>query len=247
MTKGAVWLSRGSNIRRLRRQPKRLDQGNELHLYYNARVLNETATPAKCLYDLGDYSVWHKPFGMWSQGSKWGDHCALPRWAERHDDASRTAFVVHRLDRAATGIMLLAHTKSMARALSTRFRERQVDKRYRVYVLGDFRTLDQPVIVTDPLDGRAAHSEFYWLRTESALVRSEIEAKLKTGRKHQIRRHLSDLGFPVLGDRLYGLGERDDCDLALVAWSLSFECPIKKRDVTYTLENPPDFPQRSEQ
>jgi len=114
MTQGAVWVTRGRNTQRLRRAKRALREGDELHLYYDATILAEIPAEPALLADVGGYSVWRKPYGLRSQGSKWGDHCTVVRWAERHLQPERPAFTVHRLDRAANGLMLVAHSKSMA-------------------------------------------------------------------------------------------------------------------------------------
>jgi len=101
MTQGAVWITRGGNTRRLRRAKRSLQIGDEIHLYYDAEILAEIPPQPTLIADLGVYSVWDKPRGLRSQGSKWGDHCTLVRWAERHLQPERSAFTVHRLDRAA--------------------------------------------------------------------------------------------------------------------------------------------------
>ena len=114
MTQGAVWLTRGRNTQRLRRAKRTLQAGDEIHLYYNADILAEVPPPPMLIADVGDYSVWNKPYGLRSQGSKWGDHCTVARWAERHLKPERSAFTVHRLDRAANGLILVAHPDLMS-------------------------------------------------------------------------------------------------------------------------------------
>ena len=84
MTQGAVWITRGKNTQRLRRAKRALRVGDEVHLYYDAEILAAIPPEPTLIADLGAYSVWNKPFGLRSQGSKWGDHCTLMRWAERH-------------------------------------------------------------------------------------------------------------------------------------------------------------------
>ena len=62
MTQGAVWLTRGRNTQRLRRAKRTLRQGDELHLYYDAEVLAEIPAELALIADVGDYSVWNKPY-----------------------------------------------------------------------------------------------------------------------------------------------------------------------------------------
>jgi len=232
MAKGAVWLTRGAKTQRLRRATRKLREGDELHLYHDTRVLSEMPTEPQLIDDAIAYSVWNKPHGMRSQGSKWGDHCTVARWAEQHLD--RPGFVVHRLDRAATGLIVVAHSNSAAAELSRQFREREVKKRYRVWVRGEFSEDAEPLRVEEALDGKPAVSEVTCVRTRDG--QSCLDVRIETGRKHQVRRHLAGIGYPIVGDRLYGRGERDGADLQLMAVELGFRCPARQVDVNYRLE-----------
>ncbi len=236
MTQGAVWMTRGRNTQRLRRAKRALRAGDEVHLYYDAEILAELPVEPTLIADVGKYSVWCKPYGLRSQGSKWGDHCTVGRWAERHLQPERPAFTVHRLDRAATGLMLVAHTKTMAATLSKLFHERQVEKRYRALVAGDFSDQPNPLRVEEPIEDKEAISEFS-LQEVKEDGRSLVDVRIETGRKHQIRRHLADLGHPVIGDRLYGDGEKDGVDLQLMAYLLAFHCPVNDERVEYRLDD----------
>ena len=235
MTKGAVWITRGNSSQRLRRAKRDLQSGDEIHLYYDERVLSQTPPEATLIADKGDYTVWHKPRGMRSQGSKWGDHCTVMRWAEQHLEPERTTFTVHRLDLATNGLILVAHTKRMAAELGRLFRERQVVKRYRAVVHGDLSELAAPRTIEEPVEDKAARSEVTFLQLSDDGRRSLIDVRIYTGRKHQIRRHLASIGHPIVGDRLYGSGERDGVDLQLTAYLLSFDCPVEQTHVEYCL------------
>jgi tRNA pseudouridine32 synthase/23S rRNA pseudouridine746 synthase len=233
MTRGAVWLTRGRNTQRLRRAKRALRAGDELHLYHDSRILQEIPAEADLIADVGGYSVWNKPYGLRSQGSKWGDHCTVTRWAERHLEPERPAFTVHRLDRAANGLILVAHSKKMAAALSELFKKREVEKRYRAVVAGDFSAQPSPLRIEKPVDDKVAISEISLISVDGG--QSTVDVRIETGRKHQIRRHLAGLGHPVIGDRLYGSGEKDGVDLQLTAYLLAFHCPVNDEPVEYRL------------
>jgi tRNA pseudouridine32 synthase/23S rRNA pseudouridine746 synthase len=227
MQKGAVWLSKGKKTQRLRRAKKSLNVGETIHLYYDQDVLEKEPIEPELLADEGRYSVWNKPYGMLSQGSKWGDHCTITRWAEQHLKPQRVSFVVHRLDRAANGLIIIAHEKNSAAALSNLFQQRQIEKRYQILVQGHFdesATKEAPVKVDSDIDGRHAVSYFSFLSYDSQQERSLLDVSIDTGRKHQIRRHSALLGHPVIGDRLYG-NSTDRENLQLQAYYLSFNCP----------------------
>ncbi|MCF6193973.1 MAG: pseudouridine synthase [Kangiellaceae bacterium] len=120
MTYGAVWLSREkSKTVRVRRAKRKLLKGDKLSIYFDEKILFSPISPAQLISDEGEYSIWNKPSGMFSQGTKWGDHSSIARWVElfglaKNDLDLRPAFLVHRLDRATSGIILLAHSKKMA-------------------------------------------------------------------------------------------------------------------------------------
>jgi tRNA pseudouridine32 synthase/23S rRNA pseudouridine746 synthase len=233
MTQGAVWLSRGRNTQRMRRAKRSLKAGDEIHLYYDTDILDELPAEPILVADVGGYSVWQKPYGLRSQGSKWGDHCTVSRWAERNLTPERSAFIVHRLDRAANGLILVAHSRSIAAALSKLFKERQVEKRYQVLVQGDFSQQANPLRVESSLDGKNSISEFSLCELKDGC--SVLDVRIETGRKHQIRRHLAELGHPIVGDRLYGSGEEDGVDLQLCAYLLAFHCPVNDAAIEYRL------------
>jgi tRNA pseudouridine32 synthase/23S rRNA pseudouridine746 synthase len=235
MTQGAVWITRGSNTQRLRRAKRILHAGDEIHLYYDEKILAEVPPEPTLVADLGAYTVWDKPRGLRSQGSKWGDHCTLVRWAERHLQPERSAFTVHRLDRAARGLMLVAQSKSTAAALSALFKKREVEKSYRALVSGDLSEQPNPLRVERPLDGKEAISEISVLQVSDDGARSLVDVRIETGRKHQIRRHLAESGHPIIGDRMYGKGKEDGVDLQLTAYLLAFRCPVKDEWVEYRL------------
>lgn len=242
MQNGAVWLSHNGNTRRLRRAKHQLQSGDELHLYYDLSIQSTVAPVPQLIADEGDYSVWYKPQGMYSQGTKWGDHCTVGRWVERHLD--RATFTVHRLDRAATGLILLAHKKSSAAKLSALFAERKINKRYRARVSGEFPST--PQLFERAIEGREARSHVQLIHYDAQLNCSLVEVDIETGRKHQIRRHLSNAGYPIIGDRLYGgtkessaqegCAEKGDStkeDLQLLAYQLSFIDPTSATEKCY--------------
>ncbi len=240
MQKGAVWLSRGKGTKRLRRASKPLQVGDRLALNYNARLLEQTVPEPGLVHDAHDYSVWFKPYGLYCQGSRWGDFASINRWVETHlpamlDCAERPVFMVHRLDRATTGLMLLCHNKRAARLFSEMFRDNAVDKRYQAIVKGDFSVFAEDHEVDEKVDGKSARSLFSHVEHRSGF--SLVNVQLLTGRKHQIRRHLSFLGYPIAGDRLYGSEAEDshECDLQLQSVSLQFTCPISGEDQRFSV------------
>jgi len=237
MQKGAVWQTIGKKTQRLRRAKKVLRYGATLHIYYDKAVLDMIPPEPRLLADEGHYSVWHKPYGMLSQGSKWGDHCTITRWAEQYLLPQRNSFTVHRLDRAANGLIIVAHEKKAAAALSDLFQRRQIDKRYRVLVHGQFDkeiTLEKPMSIDSKIDERDAKSHFSFVKYDPEKNQSLLDVNIETGRKHQVRRHSAELGFPIVGDRLYSNICVSD-NLQLTAYYLAFKCPFSQKHHVFNL------------
>jgi len=233
MQKGAVWLTDSRGTHRLRRHSKKLPVGSTLHFYFDSRVLSEEVADAKLVCDEIDYSVWYKPRGMLSQGSKWGDHNAINRWVERNLEPQRPAFTVHRLDRFASGLILIAHKKKMATALSALFQNKHINKQYKAIVHGEFPP--EKITIRDDVDGKNAVTHASLLKYDRESDTSLVQVDIETGRKHQIRYHLSGAGFPIVGDRLFG-DKVDEQDLQLTAFKLSFVSPIDGEKKEYVLE-----------
>lgn len=235
MQKGAVWITQSGQTRRIRRASKLLEPGDQLHFYYDEKVLSEIPPKPKMIADEESYSIWCKPYGLRSQGSKWGDHCTINRWVELNFMPQRPAFIVHRLDRAATGLIIIAHSRQAAAAFSKAFSERKIEKHYQVIVHGCFPDQQSPIKLDTEVDGKQALSHAQRIVYDEQLNRSLLRISIETGRKHQIRKHLADFGYPVLGDRLYGTG-KDNCDLQLAACELEFDCPMGNGHRHYLLD-----------
>lgn len=228
MNKGAVQLVQGKQYKRLRRAQTMLNAGSVLELNYDDDILQRRADAPTLIADEPGYSVWFKPAGLLSQGNEWGDHLALLRLVEQHFSNQRQVFLLHRLDREASGLVLIAHQKTMAATLSQLIQQQRVQKTYRITVLGmPDAALLQSGEINLPLDGKACCTRFSLLSTLQAPPRAVLNVDLISGRKHQIRRHFAAVGHPVMGDPQYGEGNQDKTGLALQAVNLAFVLPGK--------------------
>ena len=237
MNKGAVWWTLKGKTLRLRRATKRLNKGSVIQLFYDQQVLSREPEPPELIADTARYSVWFKPHGLLSQGSQWGDHCSLLRWAEVHLSPKRECFLVHRLDADAAGLMLIAHDRQSAAALSALFQSRDMHKHYQAWVSG--KITQKTITLDQPLDGKSAVTHAQNVATDEAQMRSLLDVCIETGRKHQIRRHLANWGHPIVGDRLYG--KTASQPLQLLAYQLRFNCPFSNTAVTYELPDAMKF------
>lgn len=207
MTKGAVWSNRSGRTKRLRRAKSVVAPGTEVSIYYSTSILQQEPPRPTLIEDRDSYSVWIKPAGLLSGGSRFGDHCSIDRVVEKILD--RPTFLVHRLDRFVWGVMLLAHSKKAAARLSQQFQARETEKVYRAIVQG---VISDPVTINEPVDNKDAVSHVTPVDHEDDL--SLVEVRIETGRKHQIRKHLAGIGHTIIGDRLHGTTEAGSIQLA---------------------------------
>lgn len=132
------------------------------------------------------------------------------------------AQVVHRLDMATSGLVVMGRGAGMQRSLSIAFQDRQVRKRYEAVVQGTLAappspdgwgTIDLPLMVdwpnrplqkVDALKGRPSLTRWRILRIDPDAERTRVELEPVTGRSHQLRVHLREIGHPIVGDALYG-------------------------------------------
>lgn len=227
LNKGAVWLQVRGKEQRLRRATKSLRRGDRLALYYDPKLLALESPQPRLIADEKAYSLWHKPAGMLAQGTHYGDHCALLRHCEKYFEPARDCFLVHRLDREAEGLMLIAHTRKAADAFSQLWQRRDIEKHYRVVAHGKLGEIGERKIIDTPLDGKPSETHIEIVDYDAGNNRTALDITLITGRKHQIRRHLAGLGFSVVGDYRYGRGGEP---LALHAISLKFTCPLSGKE-----------------
>jgi 23S rRNA pseudouridine955/2504/2580 synthase len=174
--------------------------------------------------------------------------------------------LVHRLDRETSGVLLVAKKRSALTGLHEIMREGNSDKRYYALVLGQWKNARQHVKL--PLykfdtpqgekrvmvreDGQQAHTIFSlqksWGPQNNGTGFSLLEAELKTGRTHQIRVHLSHLGFPIAGDDKYGdfarnrqLIKQGLKRMFLHAHSISFNHPLTGEPLQITAPLPQEL------
>jgi len=148
-------------------------------------------------------------------------------------------FLVHRLDREASGLVVIAHKQSTAAEFSQLIQQRKIEKRYHIQIKGQLASAWlETGVINEPLDGKACETRFRVLQVQAQPARTWLEIDLITGRKHQIRRHFAAIGYPVMGDPSYGKHNQDDAGLALQAVQLRFQL---KGQPSVTIELPRQF------
>ena len=170
-------------------------------------------------------------------------------------------YPVHRLDKPTSGVLVFALSSEMASLIVDQWREREVEKRYLAITRGYMpEHIHLDYAMKPPVDKYAKHevdkpaqeaiTDFYMKAKVEIPVEidkypqsrySLVEAVPKTGRKHQIRRHLKHLSHPIIGDARYGKGRhsryfRDHFDagrLLLHAWQLQMQHPVTNETLTF--------------
>ncbi len=187
--------------------------------------LEPVDAPLEVLYQDADLAVIVKPAGLPVHPSPgWGGATLVHVLLARLDGLSGVGGVerpgiVHRLDKDTTGLMVVAKSDRAHEALRRQFHDRLVEKIYLALVLGrpagNEGTIDAPLgrhptdrkrMSSSSTRGRSART--HWRRIEEIGPATLLEVRLETGRTHQIRAHLSELGHPIVGDDLYGFGPR---------------------------------------
>jgi 23S rRNA pseudouridine1911/1915/1917 synthase len=139
--------------------------------------------------------------------------------------------LIHRLDKSVSGVMLFAKTSKAASRLSEQIRQHKTEKIYLARVEG--RVDSKRRRLESIVDSKQAVLEFERIGTDEKF--SHLKVLLETGRKHQIRKQLSEIGHPICGDALYGSKTSFKEGIALVSYSFAFLHPISKESITITL------------
>jgi tRNA pseudouridine32 synthase/23S rRNA pseudouridine746 synthase len=222
MVQGSCWHKKQGirAWRRVRRAKSLIRVGDHVEFHFDPMLFErqkEAPPEAILLKKERDWSAWYKPAGLLTQGTKYGDSWSLARAFEKAQ--AKEPFLIHRLDRETSGVMVVAHNAKAAKLLSAKWRGTLVEKVYYAWVLGEVASDEGRL--DGKIDGKKALTFYKVLRRQQG--RTLLECKLGTGRTHQIRIHLNDLGHPVMGDPRYGKGNADNRGLLLQAVKLVFD------------------------
>ena len=201
--------------------------------------------------------VLNKPSGLLSVPGRGEDKqdCLSSRVQRIYPDA----LVVHRLDMATSGLMLMARGSTMQRALSGLFERREIHKRYLAVVDGrlapgatpdGWGLIDLPIAADwpnrplrkiDAMLGKPSQTRWRAVAFDAAAHCTRVELEPLTGRSHQLRVHLQALGHPILGDALYAPAavQAKAPRLLLHACALAFVHPARAEAMEF--ESPADF------
>jgi len=221
--------------------------------------LTPEAIPLNILYEDDDLLVIDKPAGLPVHPAPGHPSHTLvnallshfPHLADIGD--SLRPGIVHRLDKDTSGVMLVAKNSVAQANLAEQFKARSVVKAYLVLVKGHLTPEDGAIeapIGRDPANrkrmavvagGREARTEYRVIRYIGDYTL--LEVRPETGRTHQIRVHLSAIGFPVVGDRVYGVKSAFLSRQFIHACRLGFKLPSSGEYIEFKSELPADLAQ----
>ena len=207
------------------------------------------------LYEDADLLVVDKPCGLLTMGTERDKsrtvHSILNDYVRKGNPKSRNrVYIVHRLDRDTSGILLFAKSEQTKLFLQSDWDN--TTKTYLTVVSGhlaapqgtisSYLTENAALMVystPDPAKGKLSHTAYTLVKESKGL--SLLQIRLLTGRKHQIRVHFAEKGHPVVGDRKYGKGASSYPNLALHACSISFTHPTSGAQLHFATRIPDLF------
>lgn len=209
----------------------------------------------KLVYEDEHILVINKGYGVLSMGTdtkKDGTAYSIMREYVKYHDPRAKVFIVHRLDRDTSGLMMLAKTIEAKEAMQHNWNNMVLNRKYIAVVEGEVKQQEGVVksylaensqyevySTDDPSKGQFAVTRYKCLKATKSYSMMEVE--LDTGRKNQIRVHMKDLGHPIAGDRKYGAAHSPINRLALHAQTLRFVHPITRREMNFSAPIPSGF------
>ena len=220
----------------------------EFQVFYNRRL--------KIVYEDDDILVVNKGYGLLSMGNdkvKDGTAYSILKDYLKRKDPRNKIFIIHRLDRDTSGLMMFAKNEKAKEAMQHNWNNMVIERRY-VAVLEGYVKEDEGEVRSylgetsryevyscpEPGEGlKLAVTHYKVLKRGHGY--SLVEFSLDTGRKNQIRVHAKEMGHPIVGDRKYGASASPIGRLALHARTLRFAHPITRRDMNFETPVPVRF------
>lgn len=227
----------------------RVNLTREFRVFYNRRL--------QIVYEDEDIIVVNKGYGLLSVGTdrvKDGTAYSILREYVKWSNPANKIFIVHRLDRDTSGLMVFAKSEEAKNALQHNWNNMVLERRYVAVVEGRFSPEKAEGTIRSYLaensrfevysteneaEGQLAVTRYRTLKSKNGY--SLVELQLETGRKNQIRVHMADSGHPIAGDRRYGAKSSPIKRLALHAQTLRFAHPITRKLMDFATPIPISF------
>ncbi|MGL1888043.1 MAG: RluA family pseudouridine synthase [Reichenbachiella sp.] len=201
----------------------------------NSNPRNKLVFPLQVLFEDEYLAVIHKPAGILVSGNSFKTITnALVQNIKRSNlpDAASPQ-PVHRLDYATTGALLIGKTSSCIRELNKMFADKEVNKTYYAVTIGE---MNAKGVMLTPIEEKESKSTYTVIKSVPSIRFGHlnlVQLDPKTGRRHQLRKHLSEIGNPILGDKDYGTEGLilNGKGMYLHAYSLEFDHPFTNEKI----------------
>ena len=216
-------------------------------VFYNKRI--------ELIYEDQHILVINKGYGVLSMGTdkvKTGTAYSIMREYVKANNPTAHVFIVHRLDRNTSGLMMLAKTREAKDVMQHNWNNMVINRKYVAVVEGKMEqeegviksylaenSMFEVYSTDDPEKGQLAVTRYKTLHAGTKY--SLVEFELDTGRKNQIRVHAKEMGHPIAGDRKYGASVSPIHRLALHAMTLRFVHPITRKEMNFSTPIPAAF------
>lgn len=211
--------------------------------------------PLEILYEDEDFIVINKPSGLLSIASDHEKEKTAYRMLNdyvRQSDPKQRIFILHRIDKDTSGILVVAKNVRVRDSLQKRWNDFVQERGYYAIIPGTlprkegtFHTwlleTTTNLMYSSHKKGEGQEAITHYRTMETNSDYSLLDVHIDTGRKNQIRVHLKEAGHPILGDEKYGNGEDPLHRLALHAYQLTFLHPITKKKMSFTSPMPKEF------
>lgn len=219
----------------------------EFPRFYNRRL--------KIVYEDDDIIVANKGYGLLSMGNdkvKEGTAYSILKDYLKWVDPRQKIFIVHRLDRDTSGLMMFAKNVKAKETMQHNWNNMVLNRTYVAVVEGNVESDEGTIrtylaenskyevyVTENPEEGQLAVTRYKVLKRKNGYTLMELE--LDTGRKNQIRVHMKHIGHPIAGDRRYGAKSSPMHRLALHARTLRFAHPVTRREMDFSTPIPASF------
>lgn len=226
---------------------------NGMEIVINTDSKNKKVLPFEVLFEDDNIIVVNKPAGLLTIATAKEKEKTLYHIVSDYlkgKDRNARVFIVHRLDKETSGVLVLAKNEKIKKQLQENWNEYVSLREYVAVVHGHLKEQEKKIIqnlketktnlvyVTKHNDGKEAITNYKVIKESSKY--SLVSINIETGRKNQIRVAFSSLGNPIVGDNKYGIRDKEN-RLYLHANRLKMYYPVIKKDILFETSNPVEF------
>ena len=228
--------------------------GDKIEVYPGRVFEGRELKGISIVYEDDSLIVIYKPTGLLSVSANKPSATAYSLLSDhiKAQDPKNRIFIVHRLDRETSGLMMFARNENVQRILQDNWKEMVFERKYIAVTSGVLNRPEGTVTsylvenkamtvysTNEPDKGQLAITHYKTLKRRKPYTLMEIV--LETGRKNQIRVHMGDLGHPIIGDKKYGSADNPFNRIGLHAWILGFTHPVTGEKMRFESDIPAEF------